>query len=331
MLDTILGALLPMVVTFLLGFVAAWRRDFGPKDAAILNRMVLHYAVPLLLFAGTVSTPRAELSQDMPLLIALCVAIIGLYGVVLLLSRFAFRRRMSVSALAGLTASAPAVPFSAVLGPLFGGLIAAIPIAIASLVINLTVMPVTILLLTLDTAGDESQGTSPSKDRGHSASPRASPPAPSGSVLAAKLAETVKEPIVWAPVLAFVIVLSGAGIPQLIVHSLSVLGCASGGVALFASGIVLASATIKVSWYVLFLVFLKNIVQPALVLGGLRWLGYGNPIVSEVVLMTAIPAMPMVIMLAVQYRALEAEAPSAVFLSVIGSVITIGAFIALTS
>ena len=330
MLDTILGALLPMVVTFLLGLVAAWRRDFGPKDAAILNRMVLHYAVPLLLFAGTVSTPRAELSQDIPLLIALCVAIVGLYGVVLLLSRFAFRRRMSVSALAGLTASAPAVPFSAVLGPLFGGPIAAIPIAIASLVINLTVMPVTILLLTLDTAGDESQGTSPAKDWGHSASPPASPPAPSGLVLAAKLAETVKEPIVWVPVLAFVIVLSGARIPQLIVHSLSVLGCASGGVALFASGIVLASGTIKVNWYVLFFVFLKNIMQPALVLGGLRWMGYGNPIVSEAVLTTAIPAMPIVIMLAVQYRVAEAEATSAVFLSVICSVITMGVFIAVT-
>jgi malonate transporter len=41
MFDTILGALLPMVVTLVLGFVAAWRRDFGPKDASILNRMVL--------------------------------------------------------------------------------------------------------------------------------------------------------------------------------------------------------------------------------------------------------------------------------------------------
>jgi malonate transporter and related proteins len=227
MLETILGALVPMVVTFLLGFVAAWRGDFGPRDAAILNRMVLHYAVPLLLFAGTVSTPRAEVSQDIPLLISLCVAIVSLYGVVLLLSRCAFRRRMSASALAGLTASAPAVPFSAVLGPLFGGPIAAIPIAIASLVINLTVMPVTILLLLLDTAGDDSQGTSSAKDGG----PSASPPTPSGSVLAAKLADTVKEPIVWAPILAFVIVLSGADIPRLIVRSLSVLGSASGGVA----------------------------------------------------------------------------------------------------
>jgi malonate transporter and related proteins len=326
MLDTILGALLPMVVTFLLGFVAAWRRDFGPKDAAILNRMVLLYAVPLMLFAGTVSTPRAELSQDIPLLIALCVAIVGLYGVVLLLSRFAFRQRMGASALAALTASAPAVPFSAALGYLFGGP-SAIPIAIASLVINFTVVPVTILLLTLDTAAEDSQGKGPAKDGEHSASH----PASHGSVLAAKLAATVRQPIVWAPVLAFVILLIGAGFPQLIVHSLSMLGHASGGVALFASGIVLASGTIKVNRYVLFVVFLKNIVQPALVLGGLRWLGYGNPIVSEAVLTTAIPAMPMVIMLAVQYGVAETEAASAVFLSVVGSVITMGVFIGLTS
>jgi hypothetical protein len=315
-----------MVVTFLLGFVAAWRGDFGPKDAAILNRMVLLYAVPLMLFAGTVSTPRAELSQDLPLLIALGVAVVGLYGMVLLLSRFAFRRPLSASALAALTASAPAVPFSAVLGYLFGGP-GAIPIAMTSLVVNLMAIPVTIFFLTLDTAGEDSQGKCPVKDAGH----LPSPPAPCGSVLAAKLVETVKQPIVWVPVVAFGIVLSGASIPQLIGHSLSLLGHASGGVALFSSGIVLASRTIKVNGLDLFLVFLKNIVQPALVLGGLRWLDYGNPIVSQAVLTTAIPSMPMVIMLAVQYRAAEAEAVSAVFLSVIGSVITMAGFIALTS
>ena len=53
--------------------------------------------------------------------------------------------------------------------------------------------------------------------------------------------------------------------------------------------------------------------------------------VSEAVLTTDIPAMPIVIMLALQYRIAEAEAASAVFLSVIGSVITMGVFIALTS
>jgi hypothetical protein len=317
-----------MVVTFLLGFVASWRHDFGSKDATTLNRMVLLYAVPLALFAGTVTTSRAALIQDIPLVIALCVAIIGLYGVVFLLCRIAFRLQVSISALAALTASAPAVPFvgPAVLSDLFGG-ISAIPIAIASLLINLTVVPVTILFLALDTAEGDSREKSPAA---HDGEHSASPPAPRLSVFTAKLAETFKEPIVWAPVLAFVIVLSGFRIPQLIVHSLFLLGHASGGVALFACGIVLASGKIKVNWYVLFFVFLKNIMQPALVLGGLRWLGYGSPIVSEAVLTTAIPAMPIVIMFALQYRIAQAEAASAVFLSVMGSVITMGVFIALT-
>src|SRR6202045_368707 len=299
MLDIILSALLPMVVTFVLGFVAAWRHDFGSKDASTLNRMVLVYAVPLALFAGTVMTSRAALIQDIPLVIALCIAIIGLYGVVFLSCHIAFRLPMGISALAALTASAPAVPFvgPAVLGDLFGGL-SAIPIAIGSLVINLTVVPLTILLLALDTTGRDPR--EPGKDKEYLASP------------ATKLAETVKQPIVWAPVLAFIIVLCGLRIPQLLFHSLSLLGGASGGVALFASGIVLASGKIKANSNVFFLVFLKNILQPALVLGGLRWAGYGNPIVSEAVLTTAIPTMPIVIMLALQYRVAQAEAASAV-------------------
>src|SRR3984893_4423169 len=189
----------------------------------------------MALFAGTVTTSRAALSRDIPLVIALCVGIIGLYGVVFLLCRVAFHMQVSTSALAALTASAPAVPFvgPAVLGDLFGGL-SAIPIAVASLVINLTVVPVTILLLTLDAARRDSSRTSlAAKDKEHLAA------------LATKLAETIKQPIVWAPVLAFIVVLSGLHIPQLIVHSLSLLGSASGGVALFASGIVLASGKIK--------------------------------------------------------------------------------------
>ena len=328
MLDTILGALLPMIVTFLLGFVAAWRHDFGPKDAPILNRMVLTYAVPMALFAGTVTATPTELDQDLPLVVALCVAIIGLYGVVFLLVRIAFHLRTGASALAALTASAPALPFvgPAVLGDLLGRT-SAIPIAIGSLVINLTVVPVTILLLALDATEVETEGNLVVHDRINSTAR----PGSSLSVLATRLTETVKEPLVWAPVFAFVIVLCGLRIPQLLVSPLSLLGNASGGVALFASGIVLASTKVIFNGRVLFIVLLKNIVQAALVLGGLRWLGYHDPIVREAVLATAIPAMPIVIMLALKYRVAEAAAASAVFLSVIGSIITMGIFIALTS
>ena len=93
----------------------------------------------------------------------------------------------------------------------------------------------------------------------------------------------------------------------------------------------LASNRVTASLPVMLLVLLKNVVQPALVLCGLRWLGYGHPLLREAVLMMTIPAMPIVAMLALQYRVAEAVAASSVFFSVIGSVITLAVFILLTS
>jgi len=112
MVEAILSALSPVVVTLLLGFVAAWRHDFGTKDATVLNRMVLLYAVPIALFVGTVGTPRSDLVQDIAFAIAIGVAIIGVYGLAFLLFRFVFSFSLSESVLAALTASAPAAPMS---------------------------------------------------------------------------------------------------------------------------------------------------------------------------------------------------------------------------
>jgi predicted permease len=325
---TIAGALLPIVITFLLGFVGAWRGDFKREDASILNRLVLTYALPLMLFAGTLSTSRANLSQGVPLLIVSCVALVGMYGVVFVLSRVVFAVSTGTSALAALAASSPAVPFMgpAILGHFFGQT-SAIPIAIASLVINLTVVPATILLLSLDPVSESREGTHRDAPGGECEVPR---PAVFSAV-AGKLGETVRQPLVWAPVAAFAVVLSGVAVPPLLLDALSLLGHATGGVSLFAAGVILAANRVNISWQVMLLVLLKNVVQPALVLGGLRWLGYGNPILSEAVLTMAIPAMPIVAMLALQYRVAEAVAASSLFFSVIGSVITLTVFIVLTS
>jgi predicted permease len=55
-----------------------------PKEASILNRMVLLYAVPIVLFVGTVGTPRADLVHDIAFDVAIFVAIVGLYALVFL-------------------------------------------------------------------------------------------------------------------------------------------------------------------------------------------------------------------------------------------------------
>jgi len=47
-LDTVLGALLAIVVTILLGFVGAWHHDFNGKQGVQFNRIVLLYAAPMV-------------------------------------------------------------------------------------------------------------------------------------------------------------------------------------------------------------------------------------------------------------------------------------------
>jgi hypothetical protein len=75
---------------------------------------------------------------------------------------------------------------------------------------------------------------------------------------------------------------------------------------------------------------LKNAAQPVLVLVGLWGIGIDN-LRSEAVLTTAIPTMPIVVMLALQYRVAQTLTAAALFFSVIASVVTLAAFIAVTS
>lgn len=324
MITIILSTLLPVIVSLVLGFVAAWHHDFNAKDATILNRMVLAYAVPLSVFLGTVSTTRTELVESIPLAIAILIGIVGMYAVVYLLSRFVFRLSVGTSALAALTASGPAVPFygPAILGGLFGEAGAAVPVAVASIVINVSIVPVTIFLLTLESSRKPvSLGASPNPPAAE---------ASANSVLVERLVETIKKPLVWLPVLAFVLVLFNVHVPALVGHSLLLLGRSSAGVALFASGIVLAGYRIRLDVYTVLLVLLKNVVQPALVLGGLLFLGFGRPVVPQAVVATAIPAMPIVVMLALDYKVGEQYAPSILLISTVGSLVTVGGFIALT-
>jgi malonate transporter len=204
-----------------------------------------------MLFVGTASTPRAELTQDIPMLIALCITIVGVFGLVFLASRFIFGARPSTSALAALTASALAVPFMgpAILGELFGQS-STIPIAMAGLEINLTVVPATILFLTLDPVLQHSRPENPAAQKKEYAVPRAA----GFSIIAAKLWGTIQEPMVWAPVVGLAVVLVGFQVPLLLLCALLLLGHASGGVSLFAAGIVLAIGKVRATWPVMLLV-----------------------------------------------------------------------------
>src|SRR5271165_3650947 len=105
MISTIVSALLPTVVTLLLGFFAGWHHDFDAKQATVLNRMVMLYALPLNLFAGMVSMRRDQILSQGPLAIAIVFAMAGGYAIVFVVSRYFLRRDLTTAALRALTIS----------------------------------------------------------------------------------------------------------------------------------------------------------------------------------------------------------------------------------
>ena len=322
MLQKILGALLPAVITILLGYVAARRHDFEQKDVPTLNKMVMTYALPLSLFVGVVSAGRAQLLADLPLVVFLAIAIIGMYVVILLVGILGFHRSQGLSALRALTAAAPSTAFvgAPVLGYLYGNK-GDIPVAVGSIIIVVVLVPATLILLSLDMQAQ------PATAHGKGSASASAQGAPHDMDVMGRILSALKQPVVWLPFIGFVLVLFDVDTPKIFDNSLALLGHASAGVALFTAGIILAGYKIIVNTPVTFLVFLKNVVQPGLVCAGMLWLGYGNPLLGEAVVTSALPPVTLVVLLAVQYRVAIPETASALLFSTLGSLLTMGAFI----
>ena len=193
MRETIVGAVLPAAITIALGYLAARHHDFGGPEASILIRMVMTYALPSALFVGTVIRTRHELLQDLPLVVVLAVAILGLYGAVVLVGRFAMHWSVGRSALAALAASAPNVGFvgPTVLGTLYGTA-SGLPVAIGNLVLVLTVVPLTVLLLSLDADTQPAPSDQPRSPP----APASSPASASRSIMTGKLMAALAQPVV---------------------------------------------------------------------------------------------------------------------------------------
>jgi len=320
-MNAVVGALLPLIVTLAFGFFAGWRHDFTPAQASVLNRMVLLYALPLMLFAGMVTIKRSTLTSDLGLAAAITAGLLGTYLVTFLIVRFALHRPAGVSALTALAVGAPAIPFAGVvvLGYLYGPSLTAVPVAVGALVLNVIEVPVTLVLLSAAAGSAAASGTAP---------PAASAAARGG--LGQHVRSAVTAPVVWAPVLALVLVLAGVQLPEVLVNAMKLLGSATTGVALFATGIVLFAQRITVSRFVVGAVAARNVVAPALLWVIFAAIGMAHTDLRLEVLANALPAPAAAVIFAVQYRQGQREMASVVLFSSVGSLLTLAAFIALT-
>lgn len=299
------GAILPVIITVIIGYISGKRKDFNWQQAGDINKIVMLYALPLSIFSNMVMTPRHIVMTMGPVAVAIILALILSFVIPLLVARYLFRRDLALSTLQALAIGSPAVPFigTSVLAFLFGTVSASL-ITVSSITQNVFQLPLVMILMSVAT-GDKSQHISFG-------------------------ARVVNAPVVWSPVIALIIVLADIHIPQTISMSLGLLGKASGGLALFAAGIVLYTRSIVITTATIITVIARNILVPGACYLILLKMGFSMEQIKEVVLTMAIPVGSIAIIIAMQYKTGEQEMASTMALSIIASIITMGGFIFLT-
>lgn len=103
------GAILPVIITVIIGYISGKRKDFNWQQAGDINKIVMLYALPLSIFSNMVMTPRHIVMTMGPVAVAIIPALILSFVIPLLVARYLFRRDLALSTLQALAIGSPAV------------------------------------------------------------------------------------------------------------------------------------------------------------------------------------------------------------------------------
>jgi malonate transporter and related proteins len=316
MISVIIGALLPVVVTLALGMLAGWHRHYDVDAARSLNHMVLVYALPLALFAGTINIPRAELIGDWPLLIVLLAATVVPFLLALLVDLYIVRRTLRAAALQAMAFGFPAIAFTGIPipTPLIGSN-ATVVVDFAGLTGNIIILPTTLVLLSFAQVRGDGSGAD-----WHS----------TGDGITTALKGSLLQPVVLSPLLAIALVLLNVRMPGVVSSSFSLLGSTVGGISLFASGVILQSQSLTVSLPAAVSSVARLLVIPGLTFAVLMQLGVSGDELKMAVLALGLAAAPMQVILSTRYRTDEQENASVLLYTNVLCIPTLVFFIWLT-
>ena len=306
------NALVPIFAGLLLGYIAGRRRVVDNSNVKSLITFVMSFALPCALFVTIASTPRRVLWGQGKVAVALAIVYFVIFGLTHLVSQ---RMGKETAANTTVLALSLAFPNAAAIGlPLLlsaYGSGAVVSVAVAIAVGSITISPITLAILENSTVA------------GGSLSPMAR--------MQTSAWRAIKKPVVWAPVLGVLSVAADLHLPSYIDRSLTVLGNATAGSALFLTGLVVSAQRFRLTWGVTSAVVAKNFLQPALCLIVARLLGMSADATRSVVLITAIPCGFFGIVFGKNFDATPEVASSSLIASYVLGVFTLAGWIVFLS
>ena len=316
MVHTLLQALLPVIFVIALGWAAAHFGWIKADVAGTFSGFVIRFALPFALFLGVVKSKPEDLT-NVPFLLTLTAGLFGTLLLGLLVGAKVFKLSLRDASVFALGGSFPNMAYfglpvlTAAVGPT--GVLA---IAVGNLIVTVLVLPLTIVLIETHGKQEATAGDGPEKKR-------------AGALLVSSVASACAQPVVWLPVIGLVLTLLGVKLPGPVLESFDEVGKASGGLALFTLGLMIAVQRLGFNWQIAVALVLKNFVQAGIMFGAGLLLGLRWPFMAEVVLIGTMPSATAVAMFAQRYDAFRENAPGLIFLSTLLSIFTVAAALAL--
>lgn len=313
MIATILSGLLPILFVAFLGWLAGRMGLFGPKSTTTLSTFVVSFALPLSLFLAAAHAKPEQLT-DAAYAGSLAAGLLGTYVLGILLGRLVFRHDLRSSTLEGLSCGFPNMAYCG--PPVLTAAVGAqgvLAVIVGNLIVTIIMVPLTMVMLQL---------AIPSKGN-----------AKESEVLVVErsLLSAVKQPLVWLPVLGAILAIAGVRLPDLIDNSVEQIGQAAGGAALFTLGLMLAQNPIRLGRDVVANVALKNLIQPAIILGAALAFRLDSTLTKEVFLIGVMPSATAASVLAQRYGAYAQEAAATTAASTFFAIISISLGLAIAA
>jgi len=303
MFNLILSALVPVAFVVLLGYLAGRSKLVNPDGAKSLSTVVVNFALPCALFVAIFGFSPSQF-ENIPYVVTLLVSITLPFFAAFFLALVVWKKPTGEAALFGSNSGFPDMAY-------FGlpvvltviGQQGMLPIIVGNIVTSIIVIPIVMAMLHKGQAGDSQT-----------------------SVLSIILS-TLKQPVVWAPLSGLALVLLGVKLPELATNSLKLLGNISGGLALFTLGVLLSFLTPKIDKPVVVVVFIKNLVMPALAVGLALLFKLDGDLAKGIVIIAACPAATMGAMLSSQFNVAQDKIPAQILGSNVAAILTMAMWI----
>ncbi|MBB3695209.1 AEC family transporter [Sphingomonas sp. BK580] len=302
---TILASLAPIFFVTALGWLAG-RRKWVPEDAsATLAGFVIRFALPLSLFLAAASADRSAI-LNAPFVLTIAIGLMGSLGAGYLFGRLAYRRRIGEAAVQGVSTAFANMAYCgppvmlAVVGP--QGMLS---IVIGNLVLSMLMLPTALFALSHDGRGENGGG------------------------VGATLLEAVAQPLVVLPAAGLALAVLAVPVPAIVTSSVDQIGKAAGGVALFTLGLILSKIKPEIDLEVAGNVLIKNVLQPAILLGAGLALGLQDGWLKQAFLLGVLPTATAVPTFALAHHAYEHDSAETVLWSTLAAILSISGGIAI--